>query len=123
MDINLVYVVAGLIFAFLIFRNIVRVVPQNEAFIVERLGKYSSTLEAGIHFLMPFLDKVAYRHSLKEFAVDVPAQQAITKDNVALGVDGVCVLWTRAPRRMVLRICVSRLCSWRKPPCEPRLVN
>jgi len=98
MDINLVYVVAGLIFAFLIFRNIVRVVPQNEAFIVERLGKYSSTLEAGIHFLMPFLDKVAYRHSLKEFAVDVPAQQAITKDNVALGVDGVLYMRIMDPR-------------------------
>lgn len=95
---NLVFLIVGIVLAFLIFRNIVRIVPQNNAYIVERLGKYSSTLEAGFHLLVPFIDRVAYRHSLKEFAIDVPAQQAITKDNVALGVDGVLYMRIMDPR-------------------------
>lgn len=95
---NLPYLVAAAVVLFLIFKNIVRVVPQNDAYIVERLGKYNKTLLAGIHFLVPFLDRVAYRHSLKEFAVDVPAQQAITKDNVALGVDGVLYMRIMDPK-------------------------
>ncbi len=95
---SLAFLIAGVIVLFLILRNIVRVVPQNQAFIVERLGKYSKTLEAGIHFLFPFIDRVAYRHSLKEFAVDVPAQQAITKDNVALGIDGVLYMRIMDPK-------------------------
>lgn len=90
--------IAGVIILILIFKNIVRIVPQNHAFIVERLGKYSRTMEAGIHFLVPFIDRVAYRHSLKEFAVDVPAQQAITKDNVALGIDGVLYMKVMDPK-------------------------
>ncbi len=95
---NMVFLIAGAIVAILIFRNIVRIVPQNSAFVIERLGKYSSTLEAGFHLLVPFLDKVAYRHSLKEFALDVPAQQAITKDNVPLGIDGVLYLRVMDPK-------------------------
>ena len=98
MDINIAFLIAAAIVAILIFKNIVRVVPQNEAFIVERLGKYCKTLEAGIHFLVPFIDRVAYKHSLKEFAVDVPAQQAITRDNVALGIDGVLYLRIMDPK-------------------------
>ncbi|MBT5032296.1 MAG: paraslipin [Proteobacteria bacterium] len=90
-------VVAGIILV-LIFRNIVRIVPQNEAYIIERLGKYDGTLEAGFHLLIPFIDRVAYKHSLKEFAIDVPAQQAITKDNVALGIDGVLYMRIMDPR-------------------------
>ena len=95
---NLMFPVAGAIILFLVLRNIVRIVPQNMAFIVERLGKYSSTLEAGFHILIPFFDRVAYKHSLKEFALDVPAQQAITKDNVPLGVDGVLYMRIMDPR-------------------------
>ena len=72
--------------------------PQNTAFVIERLGKYSRTLEAGFHFLVPFIDKVAYKHSLKEFALDVPAQQAISKDNVPLGIDGVLYLRIMDPK-------------------------
>ncbi|WP_163932314.1 SPFH domain-containing protein [Paraferrimonas sp. SM1919] len=82
----------------LILRSIVKIVPQNEAFVVERLGKYSSTLEAGIHILVPFLDRVAYRHTLKEFALDIPSQQAITKDNVSLGIDGVLYMRVMDPK-------------------------
>ena len=61
----------------------VRIVPQKQAFIVERLGKYHNTLEAGLHILVPFIDKVSYRHTLKEQAVDVAPQACITKDNIA----------------------------------------
>ncbi len=60
------------------------IVPQNTAYIVERLGRYNSTLEAGFHILIPFFDKIAYRHTLKEQAIDVPPQQCITKDNIAV---------------------------------------
>lgn len=98
MDINIAFLIAAAIVAILVFKNIVRIVPQNEAFIIERLGKYYRTLEAGIYFLMPFIDRVAYKHSLKEFAQDVPAQQAITRDNVALGVDGVLYLRIMDPK-------------------------
>ncbi|WP_353565947.1 SPFH domain-containing protein [Haloferula sargassicola] len=66
-----------------------RVVPQRQAHVVERLGKYHKTLEAGFHILVPFIDRVAYKHSLKEVAVDVPSQMCITKDNIAIEIDGV----------------------------------
>ena len=72
--------------------NTARIVPQKSAYIVERLGKYSRTLNAGFHILMPFLDRVAYKHSLKEVAVDVPPQICITRDNIAVEVDGVLYL-------------------------------
>jgi regulator of protease activity HflC (stomatin/prohibitin superfamily) len=72
--------------------NTARIVPQKKASIVERLGKYSRTLNAGFHILLPFLDRVAYRHSLKEVAVDVPPQICITRDNIAVEVDGVLYL-------------------------------
>lgn len=73
----------------LVFFKTVRIVPQRTAFVVERLGKYSRTLDAGFYVLVPFLDKVAYKRSLKEEAIDVPQQTCITKDNVSVGVDGV----------------------------------
>ncbi len=65
------------------------VVPQQSAFVVERLGKYSATMGAGFHILIPFLDVIRYRHTLKEVAMDVPEQICITNDNVQVGVDGV----------------------------------
>lgn len=95
---NLGFVIAGAIILILIFKNIIRIVPQNSAYVIERLGKYASTLEAGFHLLVPFLDRVAYKHSLKEFAIDVPEQQAITKDNVPLGIDGVLYLRIMDPK-------------------------
>jgi regulator of protease activity HflC (stomatin/prohibitin superfamily) len=72
--------------------NTARIVPQKTASIVERLGKYSRTLNAGFHILLPFMDRVAYKHSLKEIAVDVPPQICITRDNIAVEVDGVLYL-------------------------------
>src|SRR5215203_4890600 len=75
------------------------VVPQQSAFIVERLGRYSGTLDAGFHILVPFVDVIRYKHSLKEMAVDIPAQVCITRDNVQVGVDGVLYLKILNPER------------------------
>jgi regulator of protease activity HflC (stomatin/prohibitin superfamily) len=68
------------------------VVPQQSAYVVERLGRYHATLNAGFHVLVPFMDAIRYRHSLKEDAIDIPAQVCITRDNVQVGVDGVLYL-------------------------------
>lgn len=67
----------------------IKFVPQNRAYVIERFGKYNKTIEAGINFIIPFMDKVAHDRSLKEQAVDIPSQSAITKDNISLTVDGV----------------------------------
>jgi regulator of protease activity HflC (stomatin/prohibitin superfamily) len=69
-----------------------RIVPQKQAWIVERLGKYHSTLSAGLHILVPFVDKVAYHRDLKEYAIDVPPQQCVTRDNIIVEVDGLLYL-------------------------------
>ncbi|WP_028670713.1 SPFH domain-containing protein [Saccharospirillum impatiens] len=66
-----------------------RIVPQKSNFVVERLGKYSRTLDSGFHLLIPFIDKVAYTHTLKEEVIDVAQQACITKDNIQVGIDGV----------------------------------
>jgi len=84
-----VILIVLIVFAVTIFFKTIRIVPQKQACIVERLGKYYATLEAGLHMLIPFLDKIAYKHTLKEQAVDVPPQQCITKDNIAVEVDGI----------------------------------
>ena len=73
------------------------VVPQQSAFVVEYLGKYSRTLQAGFHILVPFVERVAYRHSLKEIAVDIPEQVCITRDNVQVAVDGVLYMQVLDP--------------------------
>jgi len=78
--------------ALLILVKTVKVVPQQAAYVVENLGRYSRTLQAGLHFLVPFMERVAYRHNLKEEAIDIPEQVCITKDNVQVGVDGVLYL-------------------------------
>ena len=75
------------------------VVPQQSAYVVERLGKYHKTLAAGFHVLLPFLDIVRYKHSLKERAVDIDEQICITRDNVQVGVDGVLYLKVMDPKR------------------------
>jgi regulator of protease activity HflC (stomatin/prohibitin superfamily) len=75
------------------------VVPQQSAYVIENLGKYSRTLHAGFHILIPFVERVAYRHSLKEQAIDIHEQICITKDNVQVGVDGVLYLQVLDPQR------------------------
>jgi regulator of protease activity HflC (stomatin/prohibitin superfamily) len=93
----LVLVVAAVAFVVLVKTAIV--VPQQSAFIVERLGKYSSTLNAGFHILVPFIERIAYRHGLKESAIDIAEQICITKDNVQVGIDGVLYLQVMDPAR------------------------
>ena len=73
--------------------------PQRYAFVVERLGKYSRTLDAGFHILVPFIDRIAYKHSLKEVAIDVPSQMCITKDNIAIEIDGILYMQVLDPVR------------------------
>jgi regulator of protease activity HflC (stomatin/prohibitin superfamily) len=87
------------VFLIIVFLKTVRIVPQRQAFIIERLGKYRATLEAGFHILVPFADRVSYIHSLKETAIDVPPQSCITRDNIAVEVDGILYLQVMDPRK------------------------
>jgi regulator of protease activity HflC (stomatin/prohibitin superfamily) len=75
------------------------VVPQQSAYVVERLGKYAATLDAGFHILFPFIDRIRYKHSLKETAIDIPEQVCITRDNVQVSVDGILYLKVLNPQR------------------------
>jgi len=84
------YIGIGIVIVVVIaFFKTVRIIPQKTACVIERLGQYSKTLNAGFYILIPFLDKVSYKRSLKEEAIDVPQQTCITKDNVSIGVDGI----------------------------------
>jgi len=76
----------------------VRIVPQQNAWVVERLGKYHSTLVPGLNVIVPFFDRVAYRHSLKEVPLDIPEQVCITKDNTQLAVDGIIYFQVMDPK-------------------------
>ena len=96
----------GLIFAaivaFVVLVAIIKtavIVPQKTAYIVERLGRYRCTLDAGFHILVPFFDRIAYRHTLKEQAIDVPPQECITKDNIAVSVDGILYMQVMDPAK------------------------
>jgi len=80
------------IVALIALKSSIKFVPQNTTYVIERFGKYARTLEAGLNFIAPIIDKVAYTRTLKEQAVDVPSQQAITKDNISLTVDGILYL-------------------------------
>src|SRR5687768_14012458 len=94
----IVFVVVALLLLLVIYRTAV-VVPQQSAYVVERLGRYHATLNAGFHVLVPFVDVIRYRHSLKESAYDIAAQVCITRDNVQVGVDGVLYLKVLNPER------------------------
>ena len=87
------------VIAIIIIAKTAVVVPQQKAYVVESLGKYSRTLRAGFHILVPFFERAAYKHSLKELAFDIPEQICITKDNVQVGVDGVLYLQVLDPER------------------------
>ena len=95
MEFALVLLVVAVIF---IVRSL-KVVPQQNAWVVERLGKYHSTLTPGLSLLVPFVDRVAYKHSLKEIALDVPSQVCITRDNTQLQVDGILYFQVTDPMR------------------------
>ncbi|GGC92664.1 SPFH domain-containing protein [Halopseudomonas salina] len=92
MDITTIISLAILALVVIALAKTARIVPQRSAFIVERLGKYAKTLEAGFHILVPFVDRVSYKHTLKEEAIDVPSQACVTKDNIQVVVNGVLYL-------------------------------
>ena len=85
--------------AFLAVVKGVKFVPQQQVWVVERMGQYRASMEAGLNFLIPFIDNISYRHSLKEEAVDIPSQTAITKDNVTLIIDGILYLKITDPKQ------------------------
>ncbi|MBN9203772.1 SPFH domain-containing protein [Methylibium petroleiphilum] len=87
------------VIAIIFIARSIKVVPQQSAWVVERLGKYHATLVPGLNFLVPFVDRLAYRHSLKEIPLDVPSQVCITKDNTQLTVDGILYFQVTDPMR------------------------
>jgi regulator of protease activity HflC (stomatin/prohibitin superfamily) len=93
-----VFILIALLVLFVIYKTAV-VVPQQSAYVIERLGRYHATLNAGFHVLVPFVDAIRYRHTLKEQALDIPAQVCITRDNVQVGVDGILYLKVLNPER------------------------
>ena len=92
MMLSLIVVIALAIVVIVVIAKTAVVVPQQSAYVVETLGRYNNTMRAGFHILVPFVQRVAYRHTLKEQAVDIPEQICITRDNVQVGVDGVLYL-------------------------------
>jgi regulator of protease activity HflC (stomatin/prohibitin superfamily) len=98
MEIGFVTIALALVVLIVLWKTAI-VVPQQSAYVVERLGRYAGTLDAGFHILLPFIDVVRYRHSLKEAALDIPAQICITRDNVQVQVDGVLYLKVLNPER------------------------
>lgn len=98
-DMGIGVLIAIIAFALILILMTVKVVPQQTAFIIERLGKFSEVMQPGINFIIPFFDKVAYRFSQKEQAFDIPEQVCITRDNVQVVVDGVVFLQVVDPQR------------------------
>jgi len=94
-----IFAVFLIIFAIITVFKMVRIVPQMHAYIVERLGKYHTTLRAGLHFVIPFIDKLTYKHSLKEIVLDIAEQVCITRDNVQVGIDGVIFFQVMDPQK------------------------
>ena len=99
MDTSLIVSLGVVFVVIIILIKTAIVVPQQNAFVIERLGKYSKSLDAGFHILIPFLERIAYKHTLKEQAVDIAEQVCITNDNVQVGVDGVLYMQVLDPSR------------------------
>lgn len=87
------------VLALVVVFSTVKVVPQQNAYVVERLGKFFAVLQPGVNFIIPFIDRVAYKHSLKETALDIPEQICITRDNVQVRVDGVIFIQIIDPQK------------------------
>src|SRR2546423_2423332 len=98
MEAGLVPLIIAVIALIFIVRTF-KIVPQQHAWVVERLGKYDRTLTPGLEFVIPFIDRVAYKHSLKEVPLDVPSQVCITRDNTQLQVDGIIYFQVTDPMR------------------------
>ena len=95
MEISIVILVLAIVF----ISQAVRIVPQQSAWVVERLGKFDRSMQAGLNFLVPFIERVSYKHSLKEIPLDVPSQVCITRDNTQLQVDGILYFQITDPMR------------------------
>ena len=120
MGVVLAYVLAAV--CLIIFFKLIRIVPEQEAWLVERFGKYEKTLGSGMHLVIPFVQRVAYKNLLKEEVLDVEPQICITSDNVQVTVDGILYLKVMDPekRATVSIITNMRRHSLRKPRCVPR---
>ena len=92
MSMEIIVAVVVLLAVLIVLAKSIRIVPQKQAFLVERLGRYRETLGAGMHILFPLIDRIAYRRDLKEIAIDVPPQQCVTRDNIIVEVDGLLYL-------------------------------
>ena len=92
-----IVLIALALFVMIALLKTARIVPQKTMFIIERLGKYNATLDAGFHILIPFFDNIAYKHSMKEMVIDVPPQGCITKDNISVEVDGILYMQITDP--------------------------
>jgi regulator of protease activity HflC (stomatin/prohibitin superfamily) len=99
MTTSTVILIILVLFILVAFMSTFKVVPQRSVYIVERLGKYNRTLDAGFHILIPFIDKIAYKQNLKEQAIDVASQICITRDNIAVEVDGILYLQVIDPQK------------------------
>ena len=99
MSSSTVLLIGIIILCFILLPSMVKIVPQRTAIIVERLGKYKATYTAGFQILIPFIDKIRYRHTLKEQAIDVAPQTCITRDNIAVEVDGILYLQVLDPQK------------------------
>jgi len=95
----LTYFTVFLLIAIVIFMKLVVVVPTREAVVVERLGKFRAVLNPGLHFMVPFLDRIAYRHEMREQVIDIPSQSCISKDNIQVEVDGIVYIKVMDPRK------------------------
>ena len=95
MEVAVVFLIIAIVFVWQTFK----IVPQQNAWVVERLGKFDRVLTPGLKFLIPFIERVSYRHSLKEVPLDVPSQVCITKDNTQLQVDGILYFQVTDPMR------------------------
>jgi regulator of protease activity HflC (stomatin/prohibitin superfamily) len=93
-----VFTFAAFIVALIIIIQTIRVVPQQHAWVVERLGRFHAVLEPGLNFVIPFVDRLAYRHDLREIPLDIPPQVCITKDNTQLQVDGILYFQVTDPK-------------------------
>lgn len=118
-DVSTVVLIVIVILALMIVVKAIAIVPQQHAWVVERLGKFDRVLSPGAGFVIPFIERVSYKHSLKEIPLDVPSQVCITRDNTQLQVDGV--LYFRSPIRCALRTARRTTFppspSWRRRRC------
>ncbi len=99
MDASTILLIGVIFLVFVLIVSSLKIVPQRQAYIVERLGKYKTTFTAGFQIVIPFIDKISYKHTLKEQAIDVASQTCITRDNISVEVDGILYLQVMDPKK------------------------